>query len=109
MERMKSITTFIALLGICVGCQSQRGKLRTVDLSDGVSQSEAMIIGQCYSDQHLGGGKITRVDDGADHWTAVGKLGGYVAKPLSFEIDKRSGKITSQVGPSYNSPLEIYR
>ena len=109
MQRIKSFTTLIALLVICAGCQTQRGKLRAVDLSDGVSQSEALIIGQCYSDKHLGGGKITSCEDGGDHWVVVGKLGGYVAKRLSFDIDKHSGKITSQVGPSYDCPLDIYR
>jgi hypothetical protein len=102
MPRINSFTSLIALLVICAGCQTQRGKLRAVDLSDGVSQSEAMVIGQCYSDKHLGGGKITSIEDGGDHWVVV-------AKPVSFDIDKHSGKITSQVGPSYDRPLDIYR
>ena len=100
---------FLAMLGICAGCQSLRGKLLGLDLSDGVSQAEAMVIAQCYSEEHLGSGKIDRIEDSGDHWTAVGKLGGYVAKPLSFAIEKQSGKITSQVGPSYDSPLDIYK
>ena len=35
-------------------------------------------------------------------------FGGYLAKPLSFNVDKHSGKLTSQVGPSYDSPFDIY-
>lgn len=78
-------------------------------LTDGVSQSEAMIIAECYSTKHLGDGEITSIQDGGDRWIVAGRLGGYLAKRLSFDIDKHSGKVTSQVGPSYDSPLDIYR
>lgn len=109
MQRLILVTIFVALQIICPGCQTQSGKLRAVNPSDGVSRSEARIIARCYSEKHLGGGKITGVSDGGDHWIVVGKLGGYLAKPLSFDIDKHSGKITSRVGPSYDCPLDIYR
>lgn len=98
---MKFITTLIALLIICAGCHTQRGNLHTADLSQGVTESEAMIIGQHYSDKYLGGGKITSIVDGGDHWIACGNLGGYLPKPLSFDIDKRSGTVTSTIGPTY--------
>jgi len=70
---------------------------------DGISQAEAMTIAQCYSDVHLGSGKISTIEDRGDHWLASGKLGGYVAKPLAFSISKSSGGITSNVGPSYEA------
>jgi hypothetical protein len=108
MWSMKFIATLIVLLSICAGCQTMRGKLHTVNLSHGISKSDAMIIAECYSAKHLGGGKIEGIQDGGDHWIAVGRLGGYVAKPLSFDIDKRSGKVTSTVGPNYDNPLDIY-
>jgi hypothetical protein len=102
---------FFVLLVACFGCQTQRQKLHTVVLSDGVSQSEALIIGESYFAKHLAGGKITGIQDGGVHWIVAGRLDGYVAKPLSFEIDKHSGKITSQIGfaPSYICPFDIYR
>jgi hypothetical protein len=105
---MKASTTLVALLLLCAGCQTQRGKLHAINVSDGISESEAMIIAECYSAKHLGGGKIEGIRDGGDHWVVVGRLGGYLPKPLSFEIDKRSGKITSEVGPNYDNPLDIY-
>ena len=105
---MKCVTTIFFLLIICAGCQTKRGKLHALVLSDGVSQSEAMIIGECYFAKHLAGGKITSIRNDGDYWVVEGKLGGYLAKPLSFDIDKRSGKVTSQVGPSYDCPLDIY-
>ena len=47
---------------------------RAVDRSDGVSKTEAMIIGQCYSDKHLGGGKMISIEDGGYYWVVVVKL-----------------------------------
>ncbi len=105
---MKVHATVFVLLIACAGCQKQRGRLHSVVLTDGISQSEAVIIAECYSTKHLGDGEITSIRDGGDRWIVAGRLGGYLAKPLSFDIDKHSGMVTSQVGPSYDSPLAIY-
>jgi hypothetical protein len=109
MQRTASFTLLFAVAAACLGCQTHVGKLSAVDFADGVSQSEAMTIAQCYSDKYLGRGEISSIEDGGDHWLAVGKLGGYLAKPLSFSIDKRSGKITSQGGPDHETPYEPCR
>lgn len=109
MQCTRSFTTLLAFVASGCGCQTQSGKLSTVDLADGVSQAEAMTIAQCYSDKHLGSGEISSVEDGGDRWLAVAKLGGYLAKPLSFSIATHSGRITSQVGPSYETPFDLYR
>lgn len=106
MTRLAHIS--LLAVALCTGCQTQRAKLRTVNLSDGVSHSEARIIGECYFTKNLAGGKVTDIEDGGDHWVVDGRLGGYLPKPLSVDIDKHSGRVTSQVGPSYDSPFDIY-
>lgn len=87
--------------------QSQCDMLIAVDLIDGASKSEAMIISKCYSEKHLEAGSIDNIEDRGAYWVIVGNLGGLVAKPFSFEIEKGSGSIRSTIGPSYKSPLDM--
>jgi hypothetical protein len=106
---MRFCALLIVLLVVCAGCQTQqlRGKLHTITLADGISQSEAQIIGECYFAKNVGCGGFLGVHDGGDRWIADGAFG-YAAKPVQLYIDKRSGRITSDFGPSYDNPLEIY-
>ena len=105
---MRFFIAITILVILCSACQTLRGRLHTIDVSDDVSKSEAMIIGECYWEKHLEGGEITDIRDGGDYWIVLGKLGGYLAKPMSIDVDKLSGKVISKVGPSYDSPFDIY-
>ena len=114
---MRLYASLILVLGFCVGCQTQHAtptaaewhqKLQTVNLVDGVSQSEAQIIGECYFAKYVGCGGFTGIRDGGDRWIVDGAIG-IAAKPVyGFYIDKRSGKLVSPIGPSYDNPLEIF-
>jgi hypothetical protein len=113
---MRFSATLILLLVLCAGCQTQpveptpaewRQKLHIVALADGISQSEAQIIGQCYFAKNVGCGCFGGIRDGGDRWIVDGAFG-IAAQPVHFYIDKRTGRITSDFGPSYDNPLEIY-
>jgi hypothetical protein len=113
---MRFCASLILVLVVCAGCQTPpaaptaaewRQKLHAVTLVDGISQSEAQIIGECYFARNVGCGGFSGIQDGGDCWIADGAFG-YAARPVHFYIDKRSGRITSDFGPSYDNPLEIY-
>jgi hypothetical protein len=82
--------------------------LHTVTVADGVSKPEAEIIAECYFHQNVGCGSFTGIRDGGTFWIVDGVVG-YAAQPIEgFQIDKRSGKIKSPIGPSYATPFEIF-
>ena len=85
-----------------------RQKLKAVTLADGISKSEAELIAECYFHQNVGCGGFTGIRDGGDYWIVDGAFG-YAAKPIQgFHVDKSTGRITSPIGPSYATPLEIF-
>ncbi|HTR41299.1 MAG TPA: hypothetical protein VMH87_06750 [Pseudomonadales bacterium] len=104
------------LLVLCVGCQTSpqkksdaeiRAKLHTVNVADGISESEAETIGQCYFDKNIGCGVYVDVRDDGDKWIVDGAIGA-VAVPGHFYIDKRTGKIFGcTFGPNYGDPFAI--
>jgi len=105
---MRSAAILLLLMMVCIGCESRRDRLHAIDFAHGVSQSDARIIGECYFAKHIPRGKLTGVQDGGAQWIIEGNIGGYFPKKMSFDVDKRSGKIASQVGPSYDNPLDMY-
>jgi hypothetical protein len=114
---MRFFALLILLVVVCAGCQTQpiepsaaqqRERLQTITLVDGISQSEAQIIGECYFAKNVGCGAFYGVHDGGDRWI-VDAAFGYAAVPVKgFYIDKQSGRVVSPIGPSYDNPLEIY-
>src|SRR4051794_20643992 len=94
---MRTITVFVIPLILCLGCYTRsaepgnlelREKLRAITLSDGVSQSEAEIIGQSYFAKNVGCGVFTGIRDGGDRWIVDAKFG-YAGEPVrDFFIDK---------------------
>ncbi len=113
----RNFATFVGLLVITPGCSTApvqptaaewREKLHTISLTDGVSQSEAQIIGECYFAREVGCGAFSGVHDGGDRWIVDGAIG-YAGLPVhDVYIDKHSGKVTSSIGPSYDNPLDIF-
>jgi hypothetical protein len=82
--------------------------LQTVTLADGISQSEAQIIGDCYFAKNVGCGAFYGVQDGSDRWIVDAGFV-YAAVPVTgFYIVKQSGKVVSPIGPSYDNPLDIF-
>ena len=114
---MRLFTSLILLLVVCAGCQPKpaattadqlRAKLKTVTVADGISQSDAQIIGECYFAKNVGCGVFKGIQDGGDRWIVDASFG-YAGKPVTgFYIDKHSGKVVSPIGPSYDNPLEIF-
>ena len=111
---MRYFITLILLFAVCAGCRSRptaadwRARLHTVTLEDGVSQHEAFIVGRCYFAKHVRCGAFYGVRDGGDSWI-VDAAFGYAGETVhGFYIDKRSGKVVSPIGPSYDNPFDIF-
>jgi hypothetical protein len=114
---MRLLTSWFLLLMACAGCDTQPGrptdaqlreKLHTITVADGISQSEAMIIGECYFAKNVGCGAFFGVHDGGDRWIVDAGFG-YGGLPVKdFYIYKQSGRVVSSIGPSYDNPLEIF-
>jgi|SRR5436853_4681683 len=114
---MKTLITLFLLSVACIGCRTEtlspanaelRKKLKAITVSDGISESEAEIFGQSYFARNIGCGAFMGIQDGKDRWTVDAKLG-YGGEPVQgLFIDKRSGKVTSSIGPSYGNPLKIF-
>ena len=82
--------------------------MKTITVTDGVSKSEAELIAECYFHQNVGCGGFTGIRDGGEFWIVDGAFG-YAAKPIQgFHISKATGKITSPIGPSYETPYQIF-
>ena len=78
-----------------------------VDTKDGVSRAEANDIAQAYFLQHVGCGSYSGISDSLGYWVVDGHFG-YSGTPIEgFFIDKRTGAITSTIGPSYESPGDM--
>lgn len=85
-----------------------RAELRTVILHDGVSRTEAEIIARSYFSHYVVCGGLMGIEDGGDRWIVDGRYG-YAGEPRDgFYIDKRSGRLNSPVGRSYENPLRIF-
>jgi hypothetical protein len=113
---MRFFASLMLLVLACVGCQTKptppayaemRAELRTVTLTDGISESEAQIIGQCYFVKNVGCGGFSGVRDDGSRWIVDGTFG-FAGQPVHFYIDKHSGKIVSSFGPSYGNPFDIF-
>ena len=111
---MRLFTILTLLLIVCSSCRSEnpktsllRQKLHSIKISDSITKSEATIIAECYFHRHVGCGAFLGIRDGGKYWIVDGGFG-YEGTPIEgFHIDKRSGKITSPIGPSYADPLQI--
>jgi hypothetical protein len=67
----------------------------------GLTRADAIFIAKAYFSRNVGCGEFTGISDGADSWVVEG-LFGFAAEPIKgFIINKRTGAITSPVGPSY--------
>ena len=107
MKAMR-ILLFVALVG-CAPAESQtpQAHLAAVDLTDGVSRSEANDIAEAYFKTHVGCGSFTGISNSDNGWVVEGKHG-FGGDPIrGFLIDKKTGAIASPVGPSYKSPNEM--
>lgn len=114
---MRVFLLLILVSVVCAGCQTPpatptaaewRQKLQLVTLADGISQSEAQIIGECYFAKNVGCGAFYGVHDGGDRWIIDAAFGIAAVPVKGFYIDKQSGRVVSPIGPSYDNPLEIY-
>ncbi len=110
---------------LCVGCRRDpaeaaaqtraattpklREQLKGITVQDGISQSEAEIIPKYYFELNVGCGGYNGVRDGGPFWIVEAQEG-FAGTPVNgFHIDKKTGKISSPIGPSYSSPAELLR
>ena len=82
--------------------------MHTVTLVDGVSKPRALLICECYFAKEVGCGAFGGIHDGGDRWIVDAKFGVGGDPVKGFNFDKKSGKVVSPIGPSYDNPLEIF-
>lgn len=81
--------------------------LAYVDTRDGVTRAEAHDIAQAYFLRHVGCGNFAGISEAPDAWVVEGRSG-YAGEPIrGFLIDKRSGAISSPIGPSHARPEDM--
>lgn len=81
--------------------------LAYIDTRDGVTRAEANDIAQAYFLHHIGCGNYAGISDAPGAWVVEGRFG-YAGEPIrGFLIDKRSGAITSPIGPSHARPEDL--
>jgi hypothetical protein len=89
--------------------QDPAALLSTVDASDGVTRGEADTIAEAYFAKHVGCGAYSGISNGDASWVVEGKHG-FGGDPIKgFLIDKKTGQITSTVGPSYAHPNDMLK
>lgn len=87
--------------------EAAKALLTTVNVSDGINLDEAQNIAKAYFLYNVGCGAYTGVTDAENKWNVQGGFG-YSGDPIvGFFIDKQTGAITSPIGPSYNSPIDL--
>lgn len=71
------------------------------------SRKEAERIAQSYFALHVGCGAYTGISESREAWIVEGKFG-FAGEPIEgFFIDKKTGRITSPIGPSYANETEM--
>jgi hypothetical protein len=81
--------------------------LSTVNFTDGITKQEANTIAIAYFTKHIGGGNFSGISEAKDAWRVEGRVG-RGAKPIEgFFINKKTGAITSTIGPSYAHPKDM--
>lgn len=89
--------------------QAPAALLSQVNVTDGVSRTEAEKIAEAYFATHIGCGAYSGVTEAGDVWVVEGKHG-FAGDPIqNFTISKRSGTIKSSIGPSYEHPEDMLR
>ena len=84
------------------------GLLNDIDVSDGIDAPEARIIADAYFKMHVGCGFYEGISDSSQAWVVEGKYG-YAGGPIrGFFINKKTGAITSPIGPSYSRPSDMF-
>jgi len=101
------LTPGVALAQVADNLATPARLLSYVDTSDGVSGSEATNIAEAYFLLHVGCGNYSGISELPDSWVVEGQFG-YAGDPIrGFLIDKRTGAITSPIGPSYVRPSDM--
>jgi hypothetical protein len=81
--------------------------LAKVKTTDGINKKEANSIAKAYFLIHVGCGSFQDVTELKDAWVVNG-VHGFAAEPITgFLINKRTGAITSPIGPSYERPKDL--
>jgi hypothetical protein len=84
-------------------------RLKRVVVADGIGRADAAAIAEAYFFKHVGCGGYKGIRDGGKIWIVDGAFG-YAGKPVKgFHIDKKSGRVISPIGPSYENPLDILK
>jgi hypothetical protein len=82
-------------------------RLSQINTQDGISYKEAQIIAEAYFAKNVGCGVFKGIQDDGKYWR-VNAVFGYAATPVkNFRIYKKTGKISSPIGPSYDNPIDI--
>ena len=86
-----------------------RERLKRVVVADGIGRGDAAAIAEAYFFKHVGCGGFNGIRDGGRVWIVEGAFG-FAGEPVKgFYIDKKSGRVVSPIGPSYEDPLDILK
>ena len=85
-------------------------KLKQIDLSDGVSQGEATLLGVQYFHQYVSGcGMSSEAIDEGDHWEVPMAIGyAAIRSKDNIWIDKKSGVMTMKDKPTIQDPITTF-
>jgi len=84
------------------------GFLSDINASDGIDELEARIIADAYFKRHVGCGFYEGISSSSEAWVVEGKYG-FAGDPIrGFFINKKTGAITSPIGPSYSLPNDMF-
>ena len=83
-------------------------KLKAISTEDGIDLSEAEAIVACYFEKNVGCGAAGAIKDEGTYWDVSVKFG-YEGEPRPFHIDKKTGAVTTDIGPNYLNPMELLK
>jgi hypothetical protein len=110
MKNISSVYIFLLTISIIMApafgsaIETPKTLLASIRISDGISKHEASSIAKAYFITYVGCGTYTGISERKDVWIVNGVHGRGAALIEGFFIDKKSGEITSPIGPSHINP-----
>jgi hypothetical protein len=103
------IFAILATSAVAADPETPENLLAVVNTGDGVTKGEAEKIAKVYFLQHVSCGSFMSISEAKNVWIVNGLLGVAAKTIKGFTIDKRSGAISSPIGPSYKRPEDLVR
>jgi hypothetical protein len=110
MHLKHSFIVPLMILGIAIPAWAGNPceKLKTINTGNGINLSEAEAIVTCYFEKNVGCGAAGDIKDEGTYWDVSVKFG-YAGEPRPFHIDKKTGAVTTDIGPNYLNPMDLLK